>query len=272
MRETTPHAFSFGAFRSGMRGAQVRGFMATLERILFIPDVHRPYHDERAWRLMLKAARGFRPHRLVVLGDFGDFYATSSHDKNPNRRRNLEYEVASMNEGLDELDALGAQRRHFLAGNHEDRLERYLMQRAPELFNMVRVPELLRLRARGWTYTPYKQHLRIGRLYATHEVGNAGADAHLRARAAFEGNVVIGHTHRMAVHYSGNAKGTPHVGAMFGWLGDVATIDYAHRVQALRDWQLGFGIGFMDRKGIVRLQACPIVGYEVLVDGRIVRG
>ena len=46
-----------------------------------------------------------------------------------------------------------------------DNLERYLMQRAPELFNMVRVEELLHLRARGWTFTPYKHHLRIGKLY-----------------------------------------------------------------------------------------------------------
>ena len=75
------------------------GQQAGLERILFIPDAHRPYHDERAWRLMLKAARRFAPHRLVVLGDFGDFYATSRHEKDPNRKRNLEFELASMNRG-----------------------------------------------------------------------------------------------------------------------------------------------------------------------------
>ena len=244
---------------------------AGLERILFIPDVHRPYHDAKAWRLMIKAARSFGPRRLVVLGDFGDFYATSRHDKDPNRRRNLEFEVASMNRGLDELDALGARFKHFVAGNHEHNLERYLMQRAPELFNVVRVPELLRLRTRGWTYTPYKQHLRIGKLYVTHEVGRAGADAHRQARATFEGNVVIGHTHRMAMHYAGNAKGKARVGAMFGWLGDASKIDYAHRVQALRDWQLGFGIGFRDRRGVVHLQACPIINGEVLINGKIVR-
>lgn len=244
---------------------------ARTERILFIPDVHRPYHDEKAWRLMLKAARRFEPHRLVILGDFGDFYATSRHSKDPNRTRHLEREIASVRRGLDELDALGARAKHFVAGNHEDNLERYLRQRAPELFNMVRVPELLQLRERGWTYTPYKQHLRIGRLYVTHEIGHAGPDAHMRARAAFEGDVVIGHTHRMAVHYAGNAKGAARVGAMFGWLGDVKAIDYAHRVQALRDWQLGFGVGLMDRKGVVRLQACPIVAYEVALDGQIVR-
>jgi len=47
----------------------------TLERILFIPDVHRPFHDRAAWKLMLRAAKDFKPDILIILGDFADCLA-----------------------------------------------------------------------------------------------------------------------------------------------------------------------------------------------------
>ncbi len=246
--------------------------MATtaLEKILFIPDVHRPYHSKKAWALMLRAARKFQPKRIVILGDFGDFYCTSRHTKNPNRTRNLEVEVDSSNEGLDELDELGAKFKHYVQGNHEENLERYLGERAPELFNMVSTARLFRLKERGWTYTPYRQHLTIGKMNITHDTGSAGAVAHTRSMEAFQGNVVIGHTHRMAVSYAGNAKGETHVGAMFGWLGDPSAAEYMHNIQK-RHWTHGFGLGWMEPNGVVHLQAVPIVRGVCLINGEIVR-
>lgn len=242
----------------------------SLERILFIPDCHRPYHSKASWALMLRAAKKFKPHRIVVLGDFGDFYCTSQHTKNPNRARNLETEVDSCNEGLDELDALGAKFKHFVQGNHEENLERYLANKAPELFNMVSIKKLFRLKERGWTYTPYRQALKIGKMNVTHETGSAGAAAHTKSMEAFQGNCVIGHTHRMSVSYAGNAKGETHVGAMFGWLGDPESAEYMHNIQK-RHWTHGFGLGWMEKSGIVHLQAVPIVKGRCLVNGEIVK-
>mgnify|MGYP003866645831 CR=1 FL=1 len=260
-----------------VRDGSTRGLAKTssrsdvvLERILFVPDCHRPYHDERAWQLVLAAARSFRPDHIVVLGDFGDFYSVSSHDKNPNRRNNLEYEITSIIDGLAELAAIGGEL-HFVSGNHEDRLERYLMQKSPELYNLVRIRELLRLDDTGWKYTPYRCHFKLGHLYVTHECGNAGPMASSKARDTFQGNVVIGHTHRMAMNYQGNARGEAHVGAMFGWLGDVEQIDYAHSVQSAQ-WQLGFGIGHKEPNGTVHLQAIPIVDYKCVLGGVLYRG
>jgi predicted phosphodiesterase len=243
----------------------------TVERVLLVPDVHRPYHDRTAWQVMLQAARVWRPDVLVVMGDFADFYAVSSHSKNPNRRRMLEDEVADVNTGLDELDALGARRRYYVSGNHEDRLERYLMDRAPELFNMVRIKDLFRLRERGWTFIPYKRHLKVGRLHVTHDTGRAGRYAHYQGQADFGGaNLAIGHTHRLGYMVEGSAQGEPHVAAQFGWLGDFAQVDYMHRVRAMRDWAHGFGVGLMEPSGNIHLQPVPIVGHSCVVGGQLV--
>lgn len=243
-----------------------------LERILFIPDAHHPYADMRAWRLMLKAAKQFKPHKAVVLGDLVDFYTVSSHDKSPARKENLEDEVVSGNKAVDDVESIGAEENHYCGGNHEYRLDRYLMTNAPQLFSFVKTEKLFRLKERGWKYTPYQKALKIGKLYITHDEGNAGPQAHEKARASFEGNVVIGHTHRCSISYRGNARGSSHVGAMFGWLGDIDQIDYVHRVKA-QQWQLGFGVGWMrPDNGHVFLQAIPIVNYSVVLNGELITG
>jgi hypothetical protein len=144
------------------------------------------------------------------------------------------------------------------------------MTNAPAVFSMLKIEKLLRLKERGWHYTPYQRALKIGKLHVTHDEGNAGAQAHERARATFEGNVVIGHTHRMGYSTRGNAKGTAHVGAMFGWLGDLSQIDYMHRVRA-QQWQLGFGVGYLLNSGAVHLQPVPIIEGACVVGGKLIR-
>ncbi len=220
---------------------------------------------------MLAAARLFRPDIIVVQGDFGDFYSCSAHDKNPTRTNDLEYEVGKIKEARAQLDALGATRKIFIEGNHEFRLARYLSSNAPAVFKMLTVPELFELKENGWDYVPYKSSVRLGKLHLTHDTGTAGQNAHRQSMNAFQGSVVIGHTHRMEYSVLGNADGPPQVGAMFGWLGDFKEIDYLHAIQAKRNWVHGFGLGFMESNGVVHLQPVPIVNGSCCVLGQIIR-
>lgn len=168
-----------------------------LEAILFIPDCHFPFVDRRAWDLVVKAADHIRQKfdymRIVQLGDLCDMYSVSAHDKDPRRIVQLSEELSSANEALDELDAIGADCKAITLGNHEYRLERYLMRNAPMLLDSVSVPDLLQLRSRGWTYCEYRSHIKLGKLFMTHDVGVSGAYAAHKAGAAFEHSVVIGH-------------------------------------------------------------------------------
>ena len=241
-----------------------------LARVLFIPDVHRPYHDKRAWATMIKAAKLFRPDKIVVLGDYGDCYAASSFVKDPRRKNDLKWEAEDCNVGLDELDALEATHKIFIAGNHEDRLERYLSSAAPSLIGVTSIPELYRLAERGWHYTPYKRSTRLGKVRLTHDTGTAGINAHRQSVDAFQASCIIGHTHRMEMSYKGNADGKPTVGAMFGWLGDFDQIDYMQAVKARRDWVHGFGIGFEEPNGVIHLQCVPIIEGRCVMHGQLV--
>lgn len=242
-----------------------------LEKILFVPDSHHPYVDKNAWNLMLKAGKEFKPDHVIILGDFADFYGVSSHSKDPNRAMRLKEEIDATKEALDQVIALGAKNNVFVSGNHEDRLERYLRDKAPELFNFITIPQILELKEKGFKYTPYKQAYKIGKLNVTHDTGVAGRYAHYKALDTFQHNIIIGHTHRIGYCIEGDAQGQRHLGAMLGWLGDVNEIDYMHQVKARKEWSLGFGTGHMDTKtGVVYVTPVPIINGTCLVEGKII--
>jgi predicted MPP superfamily phosphohydrolase len=241
-----------------------------LEKILFIPDCHIPYHDAYAFDLMMTAGKAFKPDHVIICGDFADFYAVSSHDKNPERASQLEDEVHQVIEKLQEVKALGAKNNVFVSGNHEDRLTRYLMKKSPELYKTITVPKVLALKENGFHYVPYKSDYKIGKLYVTHDTGKAGVNAHKQALDAYHTNIVIGHTHRMGYVIMGDVTGDKNVGAMFGWLGDEKSIDYMYNINMKKDWTLGFGIGYLNKKtGVVYLTPVPIIKYTCVVEGKL---
>ncbi len=243
-----------------------------LHRILFIPDTHAPYHDVAAWNTMLLAAQVFRPSIIVHNGDFADCYTVSTHSRHPQRRGQLEGEIAVCRELLDQLDAIpGVQRKIITLGNHEDRLRRYLWDRAPELFGMVSIPSLLQLDERGWEWCDYGDGVWLGKLYCTHDLGKHGKYAAQQALVDGGCNVVIGHLHRMQTVYLGTSTGDKHVASCFGWLArDDVAHDYRNKLVAQREYQHGFGLGYMTPSGDVHLHGVPIVNRRCVVEGVVV--
>lgn len=241
-----------------------------LEKILIIPDSHHPYVDKNAWNLMLKVGKAFRPQHIVIMGDFADCYAVSSHSKNPERALKLKEEIDDTKAALDQVKSLGAKNNVFIAGNHEDRLIRYLQDRAPELFDFISVPKILELKEKGFKYIPYKQSYKLGKMNFTHDTGVAGRYAHYKALETFQHNVIIGHTHRIGLAIEGNANGERHLSAQLGWLGDLDSIDYMHQVKAKKDWSHGFGVGYLDTStGTVYVVPVPIINGTVLLEGKL---
>lgn len=207
----------------------------------------------------------WKPDVLISMGDIADCLSISTFGKDPTREKTFDAEVDDVREGLRELEGL-AGRLIFIEGNHEDRLRRYLQEKAPELFAFINTQKLFELQ--HWEFVPYKSSIQIGKLWCTHDVGSVGRYAVFRAADTFQHPVVVSHTHRMCYIVEGNATGEHAPAASFGWMGDVEQLDYMHKVKAKRDWTLGFGTGYMGNEGEVHLQAHPIVnGKSVVVEG-----
>lgn len=248
-----------------------------LGAVLFVPDCHHPFADEDAWNVLLRSAHILRPRTVVVLGDFMDNYSCSAHSRDPERKIMLDDEAYFARQRLIELEkACGPQLecKVFIEGNHEDRLRRYIWDHAPDLSGCVDIETLLGTTERGWQHIPYGDGVWIGKVYCTHDLGKASKYAVHHALNDAGCNVVIGHVHRMCTVYGGTAHGATNVAACFGWLGrDDVAHDYKHRLIAQRDYQLGFGIGYVEADtGNVHLQAVPIVEGRCVVNGEVVGG
>jgi predicted phosphodiesterase len=247
------------------------GASVTLEPVLIVSDAHIPYHSTVWWDLLMQVGRFLKPVHIVIIGDFGDFYSVSDHDKDPEKANKLDWELSEVDKHLDQLDALGARDKLYIEGNHEDRLRRHLMKN-PQLARVVSTEKLLRLRERGWEFVPYKEHSARGALHYTHDVGSSGRNAVFRALDLYQHSVVTGHTHRLQYIVEGNAVGDVKLSCMFGWGGDINHIDYANRAKSRKDWALGMGIGYFDpASGYSYLVPVPVVHSTCMVNGKLFR-
>ena len=242
-------------------------------RTLVIPDCHCPYEDALAFDTMLAAARVYRPDIAVIIGDFADCYAVSAHPKPPERRSNLAWEIAEVNKRLDQIGRLGARRVIYCAGNHEYRFDRFIRDKAPELFGVApNIQTLFRVRERGWEWVPYMRTIKVGKVAYTHELGRCGVNTARQTLLDYGGNIVVGHSHRAGVSYQGTIDDGGRVCMNVGWLGSVAEIDYAHHARAERDWEHGFGTVEQDRGGVAWMTFIPIIQGRCIIDGRVVSG
>ena len=211
--------------------------------------------------------RGWKPDLVVFIGDFGDMWSVSDHSKDPARKLLLADEVAAVNNQLDKVQEIVDGNAVFIEGNHEDRLRRFLWDKAPKLLGTTDISQLYQIRSRGWKHAAYRDFHRILNVTYTHDLGRSGVNSARQSLLDLGGNLVFGHTHRGAVVYQGEVKGSAHFALNVGWLGDVNEIDYMHRARALRDWQHGFGTVIHDGPKRAFARFHPIVGGKVEVDG-----
>jgi predicted phosphodiesterase len=245
--------------------------MTEVHRELLVPDIHAPYQDQRAVDLLLKVGDTFKFDGLTCLGDLLDNYAISSFAKVKNRKLDWQWEIDSAVAIKHELEVI-APTRTFCVGNHEFRTDKMFATDIPQdnRRNVNDIETILELK--GWDVVPYREAKRIGKLWVTHDVGYCGANAVGQTLNAVQSNIAFGHTHRMGTMYAGDVLGGRYVGTMLGWLGDMAQIDYAYRLKVCKDWQLGFGIAYIEPNGNAHVQAIPMVDYTCMVEGQLIRG
>ncbi len=140
-------------------------------RWLIMSDVHLPYHDATAIRAVWSYALGLGVRGVLLNGDTQDFYAISRWETDP-RKRNFAGEIKSGVEFRTALrQAVGKKTRIVeKLGNHDERLELYLMRKAPELLDIEAMDykNLLGLEPNGIECVGEKRPIRLGKLYVLH--------------------------------------------------------------------------------------------------------
>lgn len=183
---------------------------------LILSDIHLPYHDVPTVELAIRAARRKKNCNVLLNGDILDSHEISSFDKDPRAPRYIEERQACI-EFLRYLrEKLPNSRIIYKAGNHEDRLERYLMRRAPALFGLesVKFENIMELDNFGVEYVGDKRVIRLGPLNVLHghEYKNTIQTPVNPARGLFLRSKTIamgGHFHQTSEHHEPTLEGKP---------------------------------------------------------------
>jgi hypothetical protein len=179
-------------------------------------DVHGSMMDRPAVEAFLSDLRRWNPDEIVLNGDIvecGGFLA-AHHTLGYVAQTSYSYQddIAAANWFLDEVQKAAPKAEiHYLEGNHEDRVERWVVdqtmrhQRDSEFLRELIAPHaLLKLEQRGINF--YRRSveyvaglppgwIKLGKIFFVHELSgskNAARDSVTRTA----GNVVYAHTHR----------------------------------------------------------------------------
>lgn len=175
--------------------------------VLSISDVHVPYHDRESLQTIVRfAKRRHTPGVLLLNGDFGDFYGISRFERDP-KRRDLRDEIELQKQGLAWLSSqFPKARRVFKIGNHEQRWDKFIWNKAPELWNLdaVQLHNILDFDKIGFERVD-DQPIMAGKLPILHghELPRGMSSPVNHARGAFLRtlhSLLVGHGHRTSTH------------------------------------------------------------------------
>lgn len=152
-------------------------FIITGKKALIISDIHVPYHDRESLMIALKKGKDEKADTIIINGDFCDFYSISFWEKDP-RKRDFAGEVMACKVVLETIRRLfPKQKIIFKVGNHEERYERFMKLKAPELLGIdaFKLEEILDFKKYSVEIVPDKRIIKIGRLNIVHghEFGKA---------------------------------------------------------------------------------------------------
>ena len=102
-------------------------------KVLILGDIHIPYHSKQATEIAIKKGVEYQPDIIILNGDIFDFFTISQWEKDP-RKRNFKLEIEMCKQFFEYLRYNFPKAEIiFKQGNHEERYERYMFIKAPEL-------------------------------------------------------------------------------------------------------------------------------------------
>lgn len=140
-------------------------------KVGIISDMQAPFHDEDACEIALNYLVNAGINALFINGDAIDFYHLSFFQKDA-RQRNFKKELSVCRNLLAWIRGKVGDIPIFynLDANHENRYERYMKEKAPELLSTEEfmIEDLLKLR--DFNITPIRgfDHVKIGKLPIVH--------------------------------------------------------------------------------------------------------
>lgn len=220
--------------------------------VAHLSDTHRPYQDEDALELAYQVLEYLKPDLVVDLSDGFDFPTISTFKQDPDIPN---YDILETVTPLwfhhqDRLDATLPRHcvRRGLMGNHDERLQRFLMETAPQIRKTVLHTFDEVVRAQGRVIFPdYLSEIHVGPLTVIHgdksSLGMYGPKRQLEARR-FQRFLMAGHSHHPGYYL---ARGPEHaVASIVG--GCLSLPPHYVKNTTYNTWTQGFAYAVVDVK------------------------
>ena len=220
-------------------------------RVGVLSDIHLPYQDDTA---LMEALDGIQREGCDVLymhGDVMDCYQVSRHSKDPRRSTFMtERDIAR---SFLEYVSDRFERVIWKLGNHEDRWDRFLLDKAPQLFGSpyFGFNKVLGFEDYGVELVEASQIAKFGKLNVLHghEFGHSVFSPVNPARGLFmraKTSALCGHHHQSSEHHENNLNDTPMKCVTTGCL---CSRSPEYSPLAFTKWNHGYAIVEIDSDG-----------------------
>lgn len=241
---------------------------------LALYDLHFPHESDEVLKTVVDYVSEEFPKLdyFILGGDVLDCAAISKFGNDPFDTKPIHQELEYASDRLKELvDDIGADKTYYIKGNHEDRLDRYLQTRAPEISRLkgLTVQDQLGLSEIGveWVDNIKRKadgqgFFKIGKLYFLHghELGICPMVAPARRYflKAFA-NVMCGHIHRVDEHF----ERTIDESLIGSWTCGCAC-DLTPAYRSHNSWVQGFAVIKWYPDGLFHVDLKKIINSKVL--------
>jgi len=210
------------------------------KKVLFISDIHIPFHDKKAIETALNYGKD--ADTIILGGDIMDIYQGSYFSKDPSIAK-LKDEIEICIKFLDYLrEKFPSAQIIYYEGNHEIRLKRYVNDKAPLLYGIesVLLESLLQLKLKGIQYVENGVGMKLGALHILHgnEAGSKGGINIARIMLLkTNDNCLFGNFHKTQESAGKNLDGKEFANWSVGCLCGLRP-----KYMPINQWNLGFAV------------------------------
>jgi len=222
-----------------------------------IPDCHIPHIDEASWSIMIAIGGDIEStygvDEVNIMGDFIDLYSLSLHSKMPScseLKESIQDETNQAIRKLKELKKVFPNAKiRYLFGNHEQRYDRIVTLKLPELFGLLTLDKLLELDKLNIEHFPYGKNQLVSclgtGLMLRHAPWNTGKHCAAGSCHAKMVSLAFGHTHRLQTYHARTARGETISCYSMGWLGNIKSpvFDYMDHTNWNQSFQVVTSVG-----------------------------
>jgi predicted phosphodiesterase len=176
------------------------------KKVGILSDIHVPYHNIEALTVAIDYLKSEKIDGLLLNGDTIDCFRLSRFTKDP-KKRNFKLELDTFKALIEVLERELKCKIYFKIGNHEERYEHFLQEKAGELIGIeeFEFENIIKARARGIEVIGEKRIMKMNGLNGIHGheyIGGISAPVNIARGLYLKGkrSAFQGHNHSTSEH------------------------------------------------------------------------